>query len=81
MGRAGGGAVLLICRDARRISRYVEELIGGARYVCRFGVGRQQIFGSHRSHRPSPPSRACKRARVYLNLKLGSLRVLRDCRK
>jgi hypothetical protein len=39
MGRAGGGAVLLICRDARRISGYAEELNGEERGASWFGLG------------------------------------------
>jgi hypothetical protein len=40
MGRAEGDAVSLICRDARRISRYAEELIGEECGASWFGLGR-----------------------------------------
>jgi hypothetical protein len=53
MGRAEWGAVLLICRDARRISRYAEELIE-ERGASWFGLGRMTAdfwFSSSESSR------------------------------
>jgi hypothetical protein len=72
MGRAGGGAVLLICRDARLISGYVEVLIGEARGACWFGLGGTTVG----SYRPAAKSSRSRLSKLEAGVAAGTSRLL-----